>query len=452
MVVAGRSCSGTRTTLAFTVVVAPIIFASVVVEQTHIALTRNRGEMLATWVVLGAPASIGDLDAQVLYGEDDLNLTSSSALAVDHSYTDGGFNGTIFEATMTGLKDGCKYFYQTTAHGASSPTFHFTYKVDHESIRFLSYGDMGIKNSHGTYRMTNEDARSGDYDLLINVGDTSYADDYKKDHNAFAFDAHFRNIEPHASAMPFMAVPGNHEKQYNFAGYLNRLRMPAPPRTANTTALSRFYYSFDYGPAHFVSYSSEHTFVPGSEQWQFLSSDLMAASLPAARLRRPWIIVWSHRPLYCSDSLTWATRCTKEAELYRANIEDLLVAAKVDLHISGHNHQYERSFPVAGCKGAYTSGCNVSQNLHNAPWPVFIVNGAGGNIEGIEPTWMPDKRVPFRAVHDQGLHTGYARVSVNRTSLDWTFLYSGAGVVPGLNVSSDKDAGKVIDHFMLTKG
>jgi hypothetical protein len=54
-------------------------------------------------------------------------------------------------------------------------------------------------------------------------------------------------------------------------------------------------------------------------------------------------------------------------------------------------------------------------------------------------------------VHDEGLHTGYARVSVNQTALDWQFVYSGSRAVPGSNASDSGDAGKVFDHFTLTK-
>ena len=39
--------------------------------------------------------------------------------------------------------------------------------------------------------------------------------------------------------------------RYHFAGYLNRLRMPQPGAPG---ALSPFYYSFDYGPVHFLVY------------------------------------------------------------------------------------------------------------------------------------------------------------------------------------------------------
>ena len=53
----------------------------------------------------------------------------------------------------------------------------------------------------------------GEYNLLVNVGDTSYADDYQYGHNAYIFDEHFRNVESHAAYMPFMSVPGNHDSQ-----------------------------------------------------------------------------------------------------------------------------------------------------------------------------------------------------------------------------------------------
>ena len=63
---------------------------------------------------------------------------------------------------------------------------------------------MGIKNSWTTCDMLGKDAKTGNYDLVINVGDTSYADDYEYGHNSYVFDEHFRNIEGHAAYIPFM--------------------------------------------------------------------------------------------------------------------------------------------------------------------------------------------------------------------------------------------------------
>lgn len=162
--------------------------------------------------------------------------------------------------------------------------------------------------------------------------------------------------------------------------------------------------------------------------------------------------MWTHHPMYCSDLVTWADRCVRQATGYRANIEALMLAAKVDLHISGHNHQYERSYPVHGCASGYSSGCIVTKSYHNAAAPVYIVNGAAGDVEGSDPTWEGDEKVPFRAVHDSAFHTGYARVSVNRTALAWDFVYSGSRAIPETNSSNNADAGTVADSFVLTKG
>merc|ERR1719247_190652 len=95
---------------------------------------------------------------------------------------------------------------------------------------------------------------------------------------------------------------------------------PIPPPKNGTEDLSRFFYSFDYGPVHFVSYSSEHTFTKGSQQHAFLQRDLAAAAAPAARALRPWIVVFGHRPLYCSDYITWSSRCVLEGDRFKANV------------------------------------------------------------------------------------------------------------------------------------
>ena len=55
--------------------------------------------------------------------------------------------------------------------------------------------------------------------------------------------AYLAYYKDYAASMPFMTVAGNHEAQYEFAGYKNRLHMPQP----GTGVLTPFYYSFDYG-------------------------------------------------------------------------------------------------------------------------------------------------------------------------------------------------------------
>lgn len=59
-------------------------------------------------------------------------------------------------------------------------------------------------------------------------------------------------------------------------------------RTSN-----EFWFSFDYGPVHFVILTSEHE---TRRQWDWLSGDLRRAN--GNRERVPWIIVVAHHPMY----------------------------------------------------------------------------------------------------------------------------------------------------------
>ena len=57
-------------------------------------------------------------------------------------------------------------------------------------------------------------------------------------------------------------------------------------------------YSFDHGPMHFLQFSTEHDFSPGSEQFAWIVDDLKTVD----RRRTPWLIAGFHRPFY-TDSV-----------------------------------------------------------------------------------------------------------------------------------------------------
>lgn len=59
-----------------------------------------------------------------------------------------------------------------------------------------------------------------------------------------------------------------------------RFQMPFP-------AVGDQWYSFDYGPIHFLQTSTEQPFGAGSPQWQFVVNDLMQVN----RSITPWVVV-----------------------------------------------------------------------------------------------------------------------------------------------------------------
>ncbi|CAH3199436.1 unnamed protein product, partial [Porites evermanni] len=107
-------------------------------------------------------------------------------------------------------------------------------------------------------------------------------------------------IQPIAAYLPYMTCPGNHEQAYNFSNYRSRFSMPG-----NSEGI---FYSWNIGPAHIISISTEVYFFLNYgleqvvQQYDWLEKDLQEAASPKNRKLHPWIITMGHRPMYCSNS------------------------------------------------------------------------------------------------------------------------------------------------------
>ena len=70
--------------------------------------------------------------------------------------------------------------------------------------------------------------------------------------------------------------------------------------------MNNHYYSFNVGPVHIISFSTEFYYFPQYGwkqliyQYYWLINDLKEANKPENRVLRPWIITMAHRPMYCS--------------------------------------------------------------------------------------------------------------------------------------------------------
>lgn len=98
------------------------------------------------------------------------------------------------------------------------------------------------------------------------------------------------------------------------------------------------YYSHDYENIHFISLSTEHPYLPGSLQYEFIKQDLDKAT---QNPNTDWIIVHQHKPFY-------STKQDKDqSEQLRDTFLTLFEKHGVDLVISSHNQYYERTYPVS---------------------------------------------------------------------------------------------------------
>ncbi|XP_077983489.1 acid phosphatase type 7-like [Glandiceps talaboti] len=403
----------------------------------HLALA-SPSSVTASWLNIGKFKQGTQQPPICAYGAVPDGFTAVAA-GESYTYTAGDFDSTLNKVTFDigNIGDVVYYRCSNPSLGGWSPLYNFTIlpgsltgnadrqKVGHNRPKYASpsakialIADLGIVNGVNTAESIAKHVESGEVQLVVHAGDISYADDFSliQHNNSFVWTEYMAMIQPFSARVPYMVGPGNHEAQFGFAAYKNWFHMPHNISQSS----SPFYYSFDYMGVHFVAISTEHDFSQGSAQYNWLENDLKKAD--SNRNEVPWVFVHGHRPLYCSDLVTWATRCTGEATKYRANIEDLLYKYNVDIYMAGHNHQYERSYPVY--KKQVTS-----KNYNNPQATVYIVNGAAGNPEPNDPTYVPISMAPWRANEVTTFHSGWMLMEVNATALDFTYLFSETGEV-----------------------
>eukprot|EP01006_Ploeotia_vitrea_P032202 TRINITY_DN64461_c0_g1_i1.p1 TRINITY_DN64461_c0_g1~~TRINITY_DN64461_c0_g1_i1.p1 ORF type:complete len:506 (+),score=250.15 TRINITY_DN64461_c0_g1_i1:239-1756(+) len=368
-------------------------------EQIHVAQGKTYETMTVTWVT-GQPTP----STTVQWGTSPDSL-SNTAMGAVRTYTISGWHGIIHHATMTGLKPKTRYFYRVgdPNKGMSDVMNCTTLWAGNGTMTFAVIGDMGLDNSNETMQYLASEATSGAINGILHVGDISYADAYQR-----VWDQYLRKIQPTASQLPYQVVPGNHEIWEGFASYKHRFQMPGAETRGSP---GNMYYSFDAGLVHVIGYSTESVIdTPwiSPDQVAWLQADLAAAN--ANRANVPWIVMMGHRPLYCGTHD--GPNCEQFSAYLRKTVEDIIYKAKVDLVIAGHVHNYERMWPTY-------NGAAVSQSYVNPTAPVYVINGAAGNREGLQknfvnpqPSWSAFRAAEF----------GYAHLTIaNATAMTFSF-------------------------------
>ena len=203
----------------------------------------------------------------------------------------------------------------------------------------------------------------------------------------------------HASRamVPVMVCPGNgdvfscgadgKETCGCMCDYTTRFKMPC---TVERNCLTQnFWSSWSMGHVRFIGLDSEAVFWCNSvqnhtQQMEWLKAELAAANVPAERVAHPWIVAYVHRPLWTSEKGAGPTCNTTEQQGMRDAFEQVLHEAGVDLVLSGHNHMYERTYPIYN--GSVINGSSTPEEPYTNPGaPVHIVSAAGGNGESMDP-------------------------------------------------------------------
>lgn len=146
------------------------------------------------------------------------------------------------------------------------------------------------------------------------------------------------------------------------------------PKSSWPMPAEELWYCLDIGPVHFIMLNTEAFYSDQADKMMtWLQRDLQEVN--KNRDRHPWVIVFGHKPMYCSrsspDKAENLECASKKMISIRHALEDLFYEEGVDLYISGHQHNYERTWPMYKHKA-------FQQGYRNPKAPIHIINGAMG--------------------------------------------------------------------------
>jgi len=372
-------------------------------EQVHLSTTGIPGEMIVQWGTEEDTMASCPSDNIVEYGTDNDNLNLS----------ENGNSNMYLWTTCThttqlqNLNPNTTYYYRVGGEGEWSSVYSFeTIKENPGKITIGAIADHGTSSNaqETTSNMENENL-----DLVIHPGDISYANGAGSGNGVgdqSVWDEYQNQIESLTSECPHMYAPGNHEEDaepYGFDAYESRFFNPGQ---------NSFWYSFDFEFIHFVSISSEHDYEPGSTQHTWLRNDLEDAN--NNRENYPWIVIFAHRPMYSSNGD--GDGHGSEIE-FREAMEGLLFDYQVDLAIWGHDHHYERTYPVFEENVYSNNSGNLDDPFYKPGATIHIVAGMAGRstydgLEEPQPLWSAYREVSY----------GYTFFEATKTTINYKFI------------------------------
>jgi hypothetical protein len=448
---------------------------------------------------------------RVTYG---LSVSSLTGVVTEPAST------TEHEVRLTGLTPDQQYFYSVgTTSGVfeQGPNNYFLTApalATKRKIRIASFGDCGtniatnqayVRDAFLNFRGTTPT------DLWMLIGDNSY-DGHDTQFQTNFFNPYKGNLLKNSM---LFAVPGNHDYQdyvrYPYddtkpadyppnllhdrrathdIDYYSMFTLPTNAEAGGVASNTEEWYSFDYGPVHYVMLDTYGTRNIGGTDKRFYEDTInhpqaIWLKQDLAATTQKWKIVYMHHPPY--------TRGTHDSETetdlvqIRGFINPILERFGVDLVMTGHDHIYERSYPIhdqygpmsqypgnettyrfpgddsSGQYDGSTNSCpykNTSEKKKQGT--VYVVTGSSGALEynnvvsknlGDHPVMFTNNNKKYKGVGG----SFYMEVEDNR--LDARFLQN-VETVPGsfTNVGSPYVIGPVVpgaytiaDQFTIMK-
>ncbi|MDW0185166.1 MAG: metallophosphoesterase [Nitrososphaeraceae archaeon] len=358
-------------------------------EKEFVGKTDYNGMFIYSWTI-GKKGDVGPLTVEVdassqgyqsSFITNSFDIVDSSQALKDNSTLGGNLD--IQDSTLGGNLD---------------------LDIQNSELDFVVAGDYGCDSKT---RQTIKDMEEQDTDLAFALGDLS---EVKNPNCFFDIVSKLDNNDRFKITLGEADTDSNKARSSSrFSDFVRHFDLESP------------FYSFDYKNVHFLAMSTgKSLFVPyanGSEQYNFISNDLRNA---ANNSGIDWIIVYGYRPFFTSPTIHPGT------EVLRETYSPLFEKYGVDLVITSHNHNYQRSYPlvhnVEDSREPLIKDVNTS--YYSMPGvPIYVGVGTAGNN-------LYDFRGQAPFMVSQFSETGFLHVNITKTeqnSLTGSFYNVGTG-------------------------
>lgn len=305
------------------------------------------------------------------------------ATGTRHSYTSGREEVVWHTVELTDLAPHTTYYYRCGAPGYWSDTYSFTTAPAANDPRanftFAVFGDS--RGGYTVLAQVFQRVKEAGVRFIVFTGD------FTNGGAQYEYNQWFKAGEGVLESIPFMSVHGNHEMMKNT--YFDQFAFPGNER----------WFSYDYGPIHFVHLLSQ-TEDYAVQQRPWLIKDLKTTL-------QSWKIVVAHDPAYSAGQEHGSTQFVLDHWV------DVFERFYVDLYFCGHDHDYERTWPIR-------------DGRIDAEGVIYIVAGSAGAplVEASRDWWT--------AVSESTYH--YCLVNVRPSQLQVTVYRLDGSVLDALTL------------------
>ncbi|KAI6213516.1 Purple acid phosphatase [Aphelenchoides besseyi] len=435
-------------------------------EQVHLSIADQSRSMRVHWVTL--EEVVGE-NSMVQYGTQS-NALDQRANARTTIFESDGVVRFMHSADMLNLKPATSYckliqnvnknlgslVYRVGSPSAFSRIFEFRSFPDGDfPLRVCIFGDLGVDNGISLVHLQRA-AERDEFDLVIHVGDIGY--DLHKE-NGTVGDSFMRGVEVGAKICEFKSSfsvnckPSSIRENQNF--YFRWLLL-ATMKSTTISLTTDIDFNFNQTMlletrkltvsilGMFISWAFQRNtlvffYEYGKQavirQHQWLRNDFAKAN--ANRDKTPWLIVYQHRPFYCSNKNSFECNSFENTLVRKGfeemeGLEDLYLEYNVDIGFAGHEHSYERLYPIAN-RRVY----NLTRDpYHNSQAPVYVCSGSAGC------------HTPHASFQEETPTPGSACRSVD---YGWTMMHVLNKTTIYIEQISIEKGVKPIDAFWITK-